>query len=74
MARLDKEVADELTRYRKVVGRELTETEIEEIHRYPKMHGWIRCCKLNHEHNAKRLRAQGYVLSEGTHGTWVRKQ
>jgi hypothetical protein len=70
---LEKQVQAELIRYQKQVGRELTAEEVEQIHRYPKMHGWIRFCKTNHEHNSARLRAQGWCLSEGDHGYWTRK-
>lgn len=73
MTTVDKEVERELKRYRQQVGRELTESEVTEIHRSPKMHGWVRHCRTNHEHNAKRLRAQGWCLSEGDHGYWTRK-
>jgi hypothetical protein len=71
---VDQVVAGELARYRKQVGRELTAEEIEQIHRSPTMHGWLRFCKANHEHNSVRLRAQGWTLSEGDFGVWVRKQ
>jgi hypothetical protein len=70
---VDNEVADELIRYQKQVGRELTAEEVNEIHQSPKMHGWIRFCKTNHEHNSARRRAQGWTLSEGDHGHWTRK-
>lgn len=61
---LDKEVQAELIRYQKQVRRELTAEEVKEIHRSPRMHGWIRFCKANHEHNSARLRAQGWVWVE----------
>jgi hypothetical protein len=68
--RVDKEVADELARYRKQVGRELTAKEVEEIHQSPKMHCWIRWCKSTHEHNKKRLVAEGWVQVEYEPGNW----
>jgi hypothetical protein len=64
------EVADELARYRKQVGRELTAKEVEEIHQSPKMHCWIRWCKSTHEHNKKRLVAEGWVQVEYEPGNW----
>jgi len=70
MEKVDKEVADELARYQNQVGRELTREEVEEIHESPKMHCWIRWCKETHDHNAKRLRAQGWVLIEYKPGNW----
>jgi hypothetical protein len=68
--RVDKEVADELARYQKQVGRELTSKEVEEIMRSPKMHGWIRWCKLTSEHNKKRLVAEGWIQVEFKPGNW----
>ena len=68
--RVDKEVADELARYQKQVGRELTRKEVEEVHRSPKMHGWIRWCKSTHEHNKKRLVAEGRMQVEYKPGYW----
>ena len=68
--KVDKEVADELARYQNQVGRELTREEVEEIHESPKMHCWIRWCKETHDHNAKHLRAQGWVLIEYKPGNW----
>jgi hypothetical protein len=72
---IDKEVVDELARYRKQVGRELTQKEVEEIHESPQMHGWIRWCKSTYEHNKKRLVAEGWVQFEYKPGCWqwVRK-
>jgi hypothetical protein len=70
---LDKEVQAELIRYQKQTSRELTAEEVKEIHQSPRMHGWIRFCTANHEHNSARLRAQGWTLSEGDHGYWTRK-
>jgi len=67
---VDKGVADELIRYRKQVGRALTGEEIEEICQSPRMHGWIRFCKGNHEHNSARLRAEGWELAEYKPGHW----
>jgi hypothetical protein len=58
---VDQEVAEELIRYRKQVGHELTGEEIQEIHQSPRMHGWIRFCKVTHEHNSARLRTEGWV-------------
>jgi hypothetical protein len=68
--RVDKEVAAELARYRKQVGRELTAEETAEIMRSPKMHCWIRWCKSTHEHNKKRLVAEGWVQVEYEPGNW----
>jgi hypothetical protein len=68
--RVDKEVADELARYRTQVGRELTAEETAEIMRSPKMHCWIRWCKSTHEHNKKRLVAEGWVQVEYEPGNW----
>ena len=68
--RVDQEVLDELARYQKVVGRELTAEELEEIQRSPKMRCWIRWCKSTHEHNKKQLIAEGWVPVEYKPGNW----
>jgi hypothetical protein len=73
--KLDQEVADELARYQKEVGRELTLKEVKEVHQSPKMHGWIRWCKSTYEDNKRRLVAEGWVQFEYKPGywQWVRK-
>jgi hypothetical protein len=70
MADLDKVVVAELVAHRRRVGRELSGDEIAEVHASPTHHGWIRYCQSNHEHNARRLRAQGYTLVERLPGVW----
>jgi len=67
---VDKEVSEELIRYRKQVGRELTAEEIGEIRQFPRMHAWIRFCRANHEHNSALLRAEGWELVEYKPGNW----
>lgn len=67
---IDREVELELETHRRRVGRELTAEEIRDIHRSPTHHGWIRHCKANHEHNSKRLRAEGWVQVETAPGVW----
>ena len=37
------------------------------------MRGWIEWNVKRHRDEATRLRAQGWTLSEGDHGGWVRK-
>jgi len=37
------------------------------------MRGWIEWNIKRHRDEAARLRAQGFTLSEGDHGSWVRK-
>jgi hypothetical protein len=68
--RIDIDVRAELARYQKQVGRELTAEETAGIMRSPKMHGWIRWCKLTSEHNKKRLVAEGWVQVEFKPGNW----
>jgi hypothetical protein len=68
--RAGKEVADELIRYQKQVGRELTAEEVEEIHRSPKMHAYIRWKKKCFEHDSKRLRAEGWMLVDYKPENW----
>lgn len=70
MADLDREVQDELQRHRVRVGRAFCAEEIVQIHQSPKMHGWIRFCKANHEHNARRLRSEGWSQVEIKPGVW----
>jgi hypothetical protein len=48
----------------------LTAEEVEEIHQSPKMHCWIHWCKSTHEHNKKRLVAEGWVQVEYEPGNW----
>lgn len=73
-AKIDQEVAEELQRHRVRVrlehGRDLSVDEVKEIHRSPKRHGWIRHCKANHEHNAARLRSEGWSQVEIERGVW----
>jgi hypothetical protein len=64
IASVDTEVMEELQRHRDRVGRELSCEEVKEIHRHPRMHGWIRYCRTNHEHR----KAQGWVLVPGLVG------
>jgi hypothetical protein len=70
MANLDKVVVAELIAHRRRVGRELSADEIAEVHASPTHHGWIRYCRSAHEHNARRLRGQGYTLVERLPGVW----
>lgn len=67
---VDQDVADELIRYQKEVRCELTAEEMDEIRWPPRLHGWIRFCKANHEHNSARLRAEGWTFVEYKPGEW----
>ena len=73
MASHDAEVADHMKRH----GIKPTSTRDEVIDAWDRaahpMRGWIEWNVRRHRDEAARLRAQGFTLSEGDHGGWVRK-
>ena len=73
MAKHDTVVADRM-KQRGIKPTSPREEVIEEWDRaaHP-MRGWIEWNVKRHRDEAARLRAQGFTLSEGDHGSWVRK-
>jgi hypothetical protein len=73
MASLDTEITDYMKRH----GIKPTSTRDEVIKAWDRaanpMRGWIEWNIKRSRDNAARLRAQGWTLSEGDHGWWVRK-
>jgi hypothetical protein len=73
MASHDIRVADHMKRH----GIKPTSTPAEVIDAWDRaanpMRGWVEWNIKRHRDEAARLRAQGFTLSEGDHGGWVRK-
>jgi hypothetical protein len=73
MARHDTETAEDM----KQQGIRPTSTRDEVIQAWDKavhpMRGWVEWNIKRSRDNAARLRSQGFTLSEGDHGSWVRK-
>ena len=73
MASPDTEVADHMKRH----GIKPNSTRDEVVEAWDRaahpMRGWIEWNVKRHRDEATRLRAQGWTLSEGDHGGWVRK-
>lgn len=73
MAKHDTEVADHMKRQ----GIKLTSARDEVLKAWGRaanpMRGWIEWNVKRHREKEARLRAQGFTLSDGDHGFWVRK-
>lgn len=73
MASHDTEVADHMKRH----GIKPTSPREEVVDAWDRaaspMRGWVEWNVRRSRDNAARLRAEGYTLSEGNHGSWVRK-
>ena len=73
MASHDTEVADHMKRH----GIKPTSPREEVVDAWDRAasptRGWVEWNIKRHRDNAARLRAQGFTLSEGDHGGWVRK-
>jgi len=73
MAKHDTEVADHMKRN----GIKPTSSRDEVLKAWDRaahpMRSWIEWNIKRHRDEAARLRAQGWTLSEGDHGSWVRK-
>ena len=73
MASHDAKVADHMKRH----GIKPTSAREEVVEAWDRaahpMRGWIEWNVTRHRDDATRLRAQGWTLSEGDHGGWVRK-